>query len=256
MTEDAKIDRFRRNLLKATGIAGAALLATAAVAKPASARGPGGPGGGPGGPGGPGGGPGGDDGRCFLRGTRIRTADGYRAIETLSVGDQIATRFGGVVAIKAIDSFSVTTTGSQHEWLGHLRPVWVKRGALADNVPSTDLCLTAAHAIYVDGYLVPVGHLVNGMSIVFDVSAHSEPLAFYHIELDHHDLLDADGAACETLRAIDVQPCAPLLNFNGAQSEIRSRLRSATSILIDRRQPIDLIRDSLEARGLRLACAA
>jgi hypothetical protein len=33
-------------------------------------------------------------------------------------------------------------------------------------------------------------------------------------------------------------------------------LRSAASLVIDRRQPIDLIRDDLEERGLRIARAA
>lgn len=134
--------------------------------------------------------------------------------------------------------------------------MWVKRGALADNVPSADLCLTASHSVYVDGYLVPIGHLVNGTSIVFDTAVHAEPLRFFHIELDRHDVLDAEGTPCESLRAPAAQACAPMLSFNGAQSELKSRLRSATSILIDRRQPIDIIRDEIEERGLNLARAA
>ena len=193
---------------------------------------------------------------CFLKGTRIRTAEGYRAIETLSAGEPLATRFGGFTAIKAVESFFVTTRGSDHAWLDHLRPVWVRRGALADNVPSADLCLTAAHALCVNGYLIPVGQLVNGTTIVFDDSEHAEPLWFYHIELDHHDLLDANGVPCESLRAAEEKPCAPLLSFNGARSEIVSRLRSATSTLIDRRQPLDVVRDSLEERALERARAA
>ncbi|MDE2465806.1 MAG: Hint domain-containing protein [Alphaproteobacteria bacterium] len=272
MADEVKINRCRRNLLKAAGIAGAVLVSSVALATPAAARGNNGGGGGDGGggdgggggqwwsggggDGGGGGGDGGGDGGCFLRGTNVRTADGYRAIEALSVGDMIETRFGGLVAIKAIDSFSLGTHGTDHGHLGHFRPVWIKRGALADNVPSRDLCLTASHAVFFDGYLVPVGQLVNGTSIVFDTAVHAQPLEFFHIELEHHDLLDAEGAPCESMRAADAQPCAPLLSFNGAQSELRSRLRSATSILIDRRQPIDIIRDELEERGLSMARAA
>jgi hypothetical protein len=48
----------------------------------------------------------------------------------------------------------------------------------------------------------------------------------------------------------------PLLGFDGGRSQLRSRLRSAVSLVVDRRQPIDVIRDTLEERGLELARAA
>jgi hypothetical protein len=41
----------------------------------------------------------------------------------------------------------------------------------------------------------------------------------------------------------------PLLGFNGRRSELLSRLRSAAALLVDRRWPIDRIRDTLERRG-------
>jgi hypothetical protein len=45
-------------------------------------------------------------------------------------------------------------------------------------------------------------------------------------------------------------PCAPLLSCTGARREIKSRLRSAISPWIDRRQKLDIIRDELEERGI------
>lgn len=48
----------------------------------------------------------------------------------------------------------------------------------------------------------------------------------------------------------------PLLSFGGGRGELHSRLRSAAALVVDRRQPIDLIRDALEERGLALARAA
>ncbi|MGC8537344.1 MAG: hypothetical protein ACP5QR_17880 [Rhizomicrobium sp.] len=78
MTDEAKVDRFRRNLLKATGIAGTAVLAMGLAARPAAAKG------------GHGSGDSDESGGCFLKGTRIRTAEGYRAIETLSAGEPLA----------------------------------------------------------------------------------------------------------------------------------------------------------------------
>ncbi|HEY2873993.1 MAG TPA: hypothetical protein VGJ56_18865 [Reyranella sp.] len=48
----------------------------------------------------------------------------------------------------------------------------------------------------------------------------------------------------------------PMLSFEGGRGELRSRLRSAAALVVDHRQPIDLIRDGLEERGLALGRAA
>src|SRR5262245_55677591 len=39
---------------------------------------------------------GGRNGNCFLKGTKIRTAEGERKIEELAVGDLLPTMFGGL----------------------------------------------------------------------------------------------------------------------------------------------------------------
>ena len=105
--------------------------------------------------------------------------------------------------------------------------------------------------------LVPVVNLVNGTSIVFETAADRETLDFFHVALARHDVLDAQGAACESWRDPAVEePCVPMLSFYGGRDELRSRLRSAASLVVDRRQPLDIIRDSLEERGLDLARAA
>src|SRR5258708_1680083 len=97
MAKDPKIDRARRSLLKAVGVIAAAVAATALHRRSATAQGN---------SGGHGDGDGHGQGHksCFLRGTRIRTADGYRPIETLSVGDRVIARFAGLVPIKAISA--------------------------------------------------------------------------------------------------------------------------------------------------------
>ena len=47
-------------------------------------------------------------------------------------------------------------------------------------------------------------------------------------------------------------PCVQLLSYNGGRSELRSRFRSALSPWIDRRMPIDIIRDRLEERSVKV----
>jgi hypothetical protein len=134
-------------------------------------------------------------------------------------------------------------------------PALIRRGALGKNTPAADLCLTALHAVYVDGFLVNVGDLVNGTSIVFEAAHGQDTLDFFNIELDHHDILDAQGAFFESLYRPATERCAPLLGFTGGRSELRSRMRSVASLVVDRRQPIDIIRDKLEERGLGFALA-
>jgi hypothetical protein len=251
MSRNGKIDHARRNALKAASLTLGAILASVVPRRKASAA--------PGNGNQNGRGNGGHGhhygwGSCFLRGTQVLTRDGYRPIESLDVGEAVATHFGGLTPIKAINSFTLSREAGA--WVGHSRPVRVKCGALGENMPAVDLCLTASHAVFIDGFLVPAGCLVNGISIVFETAEEQEALDFFHIALEQHDVINADGALCESLRHPAVRPCAPLLGFNGGRSEVRSRVRSALSLIVDRRQPIDLIRDEIEGRALELAEAA
>ena len=131
-------------------------------------------------------------------------------------------------------------------------PVLVRRGALGDNSPTADICLTALHAVYVDGHLMQVGDLVNETSISFEPAHGQDTLDFFNIELDHHDILDVQGAPCETLCRAGTERCAPLLGLDGGRSQLRSRLRSIASVVVDRRQPFDVIRDRLVSRPVSL----
>jgi hypothetical protein len=76
------------------------------------------------------------------------------------------------------------------------RPIIVQRGALADNVPVRDLYLSHGHALYFDGALIPVEHLINHRSIRWDDTA--RVVEYYHVELEDHDVLFAEGAPAET----------------------------------------------------------
>jgi hypothetical protein len=144
------------------------------------------------------------------------------------------------------------------KWDGnpHNLPVVIRRGALGENLPTADLCLTALHSVYVDGFLVKAGDLVNGTSIHLSQPCGRESLDFFNIELEHHGILDVHGAFFESLYRTGMERCAPQLEFNGGRSRLHSHLRSVASLAIDRRQPIDVIRDRFEERGLGFARAA
>jgi len=259
MTITPKIDRARRNAVKATSLVLGAILATGALHKQASAGGNNNNQGGGGNNNNQGGGGNNNNqgGSCFARGTLIRTRKGYRPIETLAAGDEVAVRFGGFAPIKAMVSHTLNSVSGK--WVGEQKvnlPVLIRRGALRKNSPNADLLLTGGHAVYVNGYLIKVGDLVNGTSITFEAGDGRDTLDFFNIELDGHDILDVQGAFCETLYRAGTERCAPPLGFTGGRSKLRSHMRSVASLVVDRRQPIDIIRDNLEERGLDFARAA
>ena len=117
-------------------------------------------------------------------------------------------------------------------------PVIVRKGALADNVPSQDLHVTKAHSLYIDGVLIPVEFLVNYKTILWDDRA--QEVEIYHVELDSHDVLLANGAPAESYRddgnrwlfrnAVQgwdlppQEPCAPVLTGGAVVDAVWRRL--------------------------------
>ncbi|HEV8678261.1 MAG TPA: Hint domain-containing protein [Stellaceae bacterium] len=129
---------------------------------------------------------------CFCRGTRILTEHGEVPVEALAVGDRVMTLSGAAKAIVWIGLGRDLVTGKNPL----ARPIVVAAGALADGVPRRDLYLTHGHALYLEGVLIPVEQLVNHRTIRWDEEA--RVVEYYHIELDDHDVLIADGAAAES----------------------------------------------------------
>jgi hypothetical protein len=256
----------RRNLTKVVGIGAAALIAKLAIPKPARAqdfhrdfhddfhrdfRG--------------------DPGHCFLKGTRIRTTAGERAIEMLAIGDLLPTRFHGIQPVQWIGRYRYLRSDMSKPWVRDVAPVRVARSALAPDVPHSDLYLSQHHGIFTDGELVSAGSLVNGLTIAFHEAGDLRELEYYHVKLQNHDIVYAEGAPCETLLDVDesainfaeylrtygapcepARPCLPVRCSVGNRKQIKSRLRSALSPLVDRREKIDVIRDRLEDRALTM----
>jgi len=209
--------------------------------------------------------------QCFLNGTIIRTADGDRKIEDLAVGDLLPTVFGGICPIQWIGRYSLKNSDPTKAWVKKALPVRVARSALGLDVPCGDLYVTKEHELLIDGVLVTAGSLINGTTITVYNPRELDELEFFHIKLERHNAIYAEGAPCGTIRNVEESavnfaeyvrryeppttqetPCAPLLSCTGARREIKSRFRSAISPWIDRRQKLDIIRDELEERGIAL----
>ncbi len=231
----------RRHLLKAVAIAAGAMSVSIPQNAHAQFGGHGGCGDGDG--------DGDDQWCCFLRGTQIRGVTDYRAIETLTAGERLPTRFSGMAAIRKIITYTVSRDEAGN-WPEDCRPVRICAGALGENIPRRDLLLTNSHAVFLDGVLVPIGDLANGKTIFFDdMIGGLDTLEYIHVEFDAHDVIDAEGALCKSRRDDAMEACAPIVTFNGERSRLYSHLRSAIAPLVDCRQPLDRIRDGLEARA-------
>lgn len=133
------------------------------------------------------------DAPCFAEGVLLATSQGERAVESFTVGDLVLTASGAMRAIKWIGETFVRP--SRHPRAHQVQPVRVRAGAFGADMPLRDLRLSPGHAVYVDGVLVPVGLLVNGATIVQE---EVESIRYFHVELDSHDVLLADGLPCES----------------------------------------------------------
>lgn len=130
---------------------------------------------------------------CYVAGTRILTSTGEKPVETLAAGDFVVTASGEAEAIRWIGHREIDC--SAHPEPGTVWPVRIAAGAIAPGVPKRDLRVSPGHSLFFDGVLVPADYLVNGTTIV------QEPVdrvSYWHVELDRHDLLLAEGMAAES----------------------------------------------------------
>jgi hypothetical protein len=244
--------RTRRNAIKIGALLASAIAARAAYATPKKQ---------------PDSSPLNPDPNCFLKGTKIRTCEGERRVEELAIGNFLPTMFSGNRQIQWIGRHSFKKSDPAKGWVKDAMPIRIARSALAPGVPHADLYVTWRHSVWLDGVLAPAELLVNGATITrFEASEHEE-LEYFHIKLESHNVIYAEGAPVETLLNVnesaanfaeyyrrygmprtDEEPCAPRVPVGGF-AELKSRLRSAASPWLDRRDPLDVFRDRLEEQG-------
>ena len=178
---------------------------------------------------------------CYLRGTAILTARGEVPVESLQQGDFVVTFSGFGSKLKAV------------RWVGHRRldlrrypdptnthPIRFRAGALGEGLPHRDLLVSPNHHMRVDDTLVTAQELVNGATIVQESPDEAE---YWHVELDCHDLLLAEGVQAESYQdtgdrsafenhdVVELNPVLdgdgatePCLPYASASSAVRARL--------------------------------
>jgi hypothetical protein len=130
---------------------------------------------------------------CYVAGTLILTSCGEYPIEQLQAGDKIVT-LAGEMTVRWIGWRHLDLT--RHADPAAARPIRVRKNAIADGLPRRDLLVSPDHGLFVDGRLIPVKLLVNDGSIAVDISVRS--VAYYHVELDRHAILFAEGLPSES----------------------------------------------------------
>jgi hypothetical protein len=167
---------------------------------------------------------------CFAHGTHIATPHGETRVEDLCVGDSVCAHFATEARIAWIGRRRVNCR--KHPRPADVWPVIVAPGAFGPGRPARDLFLSPDHAIFVNGVLIPIKLLIDGVAVR---RCPVDEIVYFHVALDTHDVLLADGLPCESFldtgdragfdnggAAIDLHPnfaarlwdasgCAPLI---------------------------------------------
>jgi hypothetical protein len=188
---------------------------------------------------------------CFLRGTTLSTSTGEVKVEALSIGDLITTVNGEAMPIRWIGRRAYNFT--RYPAVKHVMPIRVQRHALDGHLPHSDLYLSPGHALLVEGVLIRVMDLVNGASIAPALPEGTDTIEYFHILLDGHQIILAQGAPTETLLLdgqndehfanfaelrqlfpailnTPMRPAAPIVGYGGKE-HLKALLRIAASLV-------------------------
>lgn len=143
---------------------------------------------------------------CFTQGTLFSTPEGPRAIETLRPGELLLTKDHGAQEIRWI--WARRRTAADIGANPTLQAVRVAKGALGGGLPRRDLLVSRQHrlllaskiAMRVFGQsevLAPAKDLTRVKGISLEPA--KEAIVYYHILMQRHEILFAEGAPAESL---------------------------------------------------------
>jgi Hint domain len=135
----------------------------------------------------------GDGQACYVTGTRLTAPEGAVRVEDVAVGTMVLTASGESRAVRWVGHRTVNCALAPDP--AAVWPIQIKAGAFADQLPTRDLWVSPGHSIFVSGVLIQAEKLVNGATIV---QVPTESIEYWHVELDQHDVLLAEGLAAES----------------------------------------------------------
>ena len=143
---------------------------------------------------------------CFARGTAILTDDGERPVEALCAGDRVICGDGQAREIRWVGGriLDADTLRNHPEAL----PILFCENSLGEGLPSRNLRLSPQHRVLLSDWRAELlfGEpevLVSAKSMINDRDIRPEydctSVEYFHILLDSHDTVFANGVACESL---------------------------------------------------------
>ncbi|MDA7425634.1 Hint domain-containing protein [Thalassococcus lentus] len=147
---------------------------------------------------------------CFTPGTKIKTAQGEMPVEEITVGTRVLTRDNGYQPViwagsRLVDEATMAKVDG-------LKPILIKKDALAKGVPSRDLLVSPQHRVLIGGsrtelwfgedeVLVPAKHLLV-LDGVEEVDL--DEVTYVHFMFEHHEVVISDGCWTESFQPGDV----------------------------------------------------
>lgn len=216
---------------------------------------------------------GGGNPMCFLSGTSIMTPSGEIGIESLQIGDCVKTVHGKSMPVKWIGRHLYKRNGAS--WPASVVPIRIARHAIDQQTPHRDLYVSPGHALFMDGVLIRAKDLVNGISIRPALPDDRDVIEYYHIVLDTHEAILAEGVAAETflLSANNheaftnfgdfarlhpaggnsvMKPFAPIVGLDSGREHLKALLPVGIRRILQVREPARNARQRLALRAEQL----
>ncbi|WP_457646276.1 Hint domain-containing protein [Profundibacter sp.] len=143
---------------------------------------------------------------CFTQGTLFETPDGPRRIEHLRPGDLLMTKDNGPQTIRWI--WARHCPAEKMRDTPALAPIRIEKGALGSGLPRRDLTVSRHHRLMIRS---KIAHRMYGRPEVLapakdltaikgiDQAPITGGITYYHILMDTHEILIAEGTPAESL---------------------------------------------------------
>jgi hypothetical protein len=130
---------------------------------------------------------------CFVAGTRILTAEGYKAVETLTADDLIRTADNRIVPFRM---YTTTIKATSPE----TAPYTIPANAFGRACPATEMTISPYHAIQSAPNTWQIPKYASQMFSGITQAPAGRPITYYHIELPNYfkDNLVAEGTVVES----------------------------------------------------------